>query len=218
MRPLQVLARRPNSVATLAASKLSLIRVGMFAELIWIWSGNVVTLLSLMSNASLQWGAAPDVGRYLVDAHVELGAGREAVGGLLRGRVGDGRQAAQDAAHHGRERAAAVHVDRVLLGALEQRHIDAIRGEVDAAARAPVPAERDVVVRRGAAAQVHRVVRFEADAGIRRDDGAGRVDRLAGGDRSEEHTSELQSPLNLVCRLLLEKKKVYEVSAEYVED
>src|SRR5256885_7767927 len=27
------------------------------------------------------------------------------------------------------------------------------------------------------------------------------------GDRSEEHTSELQSPCNLVCRLLLEKKK-----------
>src|SRR5260370_4942596 len=26
-------------------------------------------------------------------------------------------------------------------------------------------------------------------------------------DRSEEHTSELQSHLNLVCRLLLEKKK-----------
>src|SRR2546426_7209534 len=29
------------------------------------------------------------------------------------------------------------------------------------------------------------------------------------GDRSEEHTSELQSPCNLVCRLLLEKKKQY---------
>src|SRR5690606_42009093 len=28
------------------------------------------------------------------------------------------------------------------------------------------------------------------------------------GDRSEEHTSELQSRENLVCRLLLEKKKV----------
>src|SRR5256885_5440118 len=27
--------------------------------------------------------------------------------------------------------------------------------------------------------------------------------------RSEEHTSELQSPCNLVCRLLLEKKKTY---------
>src|SRR5260370_10446192 len=47
---------------------------------------------------------------------------------------------------------------------------------------------------------------------------AGRSQRLrgrAGGDRgqvrglhrSEEHTSELQSHLNLVCRLLLEKKK-----------
>src|SRR2546422_2529538 len=33
--------------------------------------------------------------------------------------------------------------------------------------------------------------------------------RWAGGarDRSEEHTSELQSRLHLVCRLLLEKKK-----------
>src|SRR5256885_7591264 len=30
--------------------------------------------------------------------------------------------------------------------------------------------------------------------------------RLVAG-RSEEHTSELQSPCNLVCRLLLEKKK-----------
>src|SRR5258708_37610159 len=28
-----------------------------------------------------------------------------------------------------------------------------------------------------------------------------------GGNRSEEHTSELQSPDHLVCRLLLEKKK-----------
>src|SRR2546426_11712817 len=28
------------------------------------------------------------------------------------------------------------------------------------------------------------------------------------GKRSEEHTSELQSPCNLVCRLLLEKKKI----------
>src|SRR5690242_20908997 len=28
-----------------------------------------------------------------------------------------------------------------------------------------------------------------------------------GGQRSEEHTSELQSHVNLVCRLLLEKKK-----------
>src|SRR5256885_12277253 len=30
--------------------------------------------------------------------------------------------------------------------------------------------------------------------------------QLDGDPRSEEHTSELQSPCNLVCRLLLEKK------------
>src|SRR5256885_6204918 len=32
------------------------------------------------------------------------------------------------------------------------------------------------------------------------------AERWAGRSRSEEHTSELQSPCNLVCRLLLEKK------------
>src|SRR5437762_6013151 len=32
-----------------------------------------------------------------------------------------------------------------------------------------------------------------------------------GEDRSEEHTSELQSPMYLVCRLLLEKKKKREL-------
>src|ERR1039457_7591468 len=49
-----------------------------------------------------------------------------------------------------------------------------------------------------------------------------RYSRGAGGgwdgapvpDRSEEHTSELQSPCNLVCRLLLEKKKVEVVTVE----
>src|SRR5256885_2906794 len=30
--------------------------------------------------------------------------------------------------------------------------------------------------------------------------------------RSEEHTSELQSPCNLVCRLLLEKKKHFKIA------
>src|SRR2546426_2261853 len=42
----------------------------------------------------------------------------------------------------------------------------------------------------------------------------GRVARLGPGPtRSEEHTSELQSPCNLVCRLLLEKKKAEPMSA-----
>src|SRR2546426_1804282 len=34
------------------------------------------------------------------------------------------------------------------------------------------------------------------------------TDRPSRASRSEEHTSELQSPCNLVCRLLLEKKKL----------
>src|SRR5256885_12920240 len=50
---------------------------------------------------------------------------------------------------------------------------------------------------------------------LARRDAAGRAlgrgpvgpERRDGLDRSEEHTSELQSPCNLVCRLLLEKKK-----------
>src|SRR2546426_2191257 len=32
--------------------------------------------------------------------------------------------------------------------------------------------------------------------------------------RSEEHTSELQSPCNLVCRLLLEKKKIKTINED----
>src|SRR2546426_7324988 len=37
--------------------------------------------------------------------------------------------------------------------------------------------------------------------------GGGTTVKLVSRYRSEEHTSELQSPCNLVCRLLLEKKK-----------
>src|SRR2546430_12819855 len=42
---------------------------------------------------------------------------------------------------------------------------------------------------------------------------AARRGRLAG--RSEEHTSELQSQSNLVCRLLLEKKKKRTYTSRY---
>src|SRR2546429_2482564 len=42
------------------------------------------------------------------------------------------------------------------------------------------------------------------------------VSRLArGAGRSEEHTSELQSRLHLVCRLLLEKKKEHQLSSKF---
>src|SRR2546427_6967583 len=38
--------------------------------------------------------------------------------------------------------------------------------------------------------------------------------RVSGFKRSEEHTSELQSQSNLVCRLLLEKKKQHQLSID----
>src|ERR1039457_6375279 len=46
---------------------------------------------------------------------------------------------------------------------------------------------------------------FRSGGGGRGDHESGHVDHPR--RRSEEHTSELQSPCNLVCRLLLEKKK-----------
>src|SRR2546426_9295663 len=53
-------------------------------------------------------------------------------------------------------------------------------------------------------------LRVEPEARVGVADGAdGAPDDVGDVDvgRSEEHTSELQSPCNLVCRLLLEKKK-----------
>src|SRR5258708_36095975 len=51
---------------------------------------------------------------------------------------------------------------------------------------------------RSQAAAVHHVGRQEVPS---------RPAAVMSDDRSEEHTSELQSPDHLVCRLLLEKKK-----------
>src|SRR2546426_1235844 len=60
----------------------------------------------------------------------------------------------------------------------------------------------------------HRVGHLEAQPHVERRHRPVRLDyrlrgrgRDVGQPRSEEHTSELQSPCNLVCRLLLEKKK-----------
>src|SRR3989475_2805368 len=69
---------------------------------------------------------------------------------------------------------------------------------------------------RSPALQLPRRGRIERDSRRRRRRAGrreGRARRALGGDRrasarrSEEHTSELQSQSNLVCRLLLEKKK-----------
>src|SRR2546430_3953005 len=61
--------------------------------------------------------------------------------------------------------------------------------------------------------------RSGAAASVRRSDARDRASEDggdAGAKRSEEHTSELQSQSNLVCRLLLEKKKMTE--RDYVRD
>src|SRR2546430_12975096 len=57
--------------------------------------------------------------------------------------------------------------------------------------------------------QVHALQPFDRHAPRHRHQRAGNHSRphLRQGGRSEEHTSELQSQSNLVCRLLLEKKK-----------
>src|SRR5437762_9115820 len=52
-----------------------------------------------------------------------------------------------------------------------------------------------------------RVLELESAAHSRRDGRLHEVDATKDDRRSEEHTSELQSPMYLVCRLLLEKKK-----------
>src|SRR5258708_36092067 len=65
---------------------------------------------------------------------------------------------------------------------------------------------------RGGAVLVHR----HDSAAQRRAAGHRRLWRAtqAGTGRSEEHTSELQSPDHLVCRLLLEKKKTRHTCSE----
>src|SRR5438034_3447163 len=55
------------------------------------------------------------------------------------------------------------------------------------------------------AALAATAIRLLGDEGLRRRMGA--AGRAAVESRSEEHTSELQSHSDLVCRLLLEKKK-----------
>src|SRR5205807_9657539 len=77
------------------------------------------------------------------------------------------------------------------LSDLKDRTISAVEGLSDAglAVTAHVPDDLTAAA---------NVLYGKTDAALVADDNA----------RSEEHTSELQSPCNLVCRLLLEKKNI----------
>src|SRR2546430_7408278 len=89
-------------------------------------------------------------------------------------------------------------------------HVDELGGAGDAAVGF-APAQQRLDARRLEAVQRHlRLVHEQQVAGL--DRAAQRLlesKALCRGieERSEEHTSELQSQSNLVCRLLLEKKK-----------
>src|SRR5436309_8793341 len=67
------------------------------------------------------------------------------------------------------------------------------------------PGDRDAVAR-------------SARGGLRAAPAAGAVAERSVGTRSEEHTSELQSRENLVCRLLLEKKKKIKIRPDSRND
>src|SRR5256885_7725360 len=73
----------------------------------------------------------------------------------------------------------------------------------------PVGRENVLVVRdRGGEARAfYNVCRHRGARLCSQEEGARLAAPVAHHERSEEHTSELQSPCNLVCRLLLEKKK-----------
>src|SRR2546426_7993806 len=63
------------------------------------------------------------------------------------------------------------------------------------------------IIRRLRERNVGQVIRAEGPASHHAKRGTPTMGGLIIILRSEEHTSELQSPCNLVCRLLLEKKK-----------
>src|SRR5436305_9949410 len=74
-----------------------------------------------------------------------------------------------------------------------------------------LPISRHCAARRAGALGDCRQSKLSADpsraGGRRPHDHLGDAGGVQAGDRSEEHTSELQSRPHLVCRLLLEKKK-----------
>src|SRR5205807_7041758 len=97
-------------------------------------------------------------------------------------------------------------------GAQQLMHCElVVPGLFSAAAQARLPSLELLLARgRASSGESQPLERWLAEAFGLEDEplAAGALTALAGNrdPRSEEHTSELQSPCNLVCRLLLEKK------------
>src|SRR5207237_3613519 len=114
-------------------------------------------------------------------------------------RVGPSLEAGRDPDRKGAQVRERKRVDRV----------DRSRGRLAAIAATGEPrlrrqrAEPNLRIEAAVSRDGEQVAAHEAHAPV--PDAAHRADVV--GHRSEEHTSELQSHLNLVCRLLLEKKK-----------
>src|SRR5688500_11828417 len=88
-------------------------------------------------------------------------------------------------------------------GPIRVRHAGALGRSDRARARVrTIPAGGESAAR-AVGARVARLPQSPIAGGAR---AALRSSRARAASRSEEHTSELQSPCNLVCRLLLEKK------------
>src|SRR5690606_38008213 len=87
-------------------------------------------------------------------------------------------------------------------------HCQAWNTMVETVERGNAPTAPNRYAHLAEAAPVRNLADIEARDTPRQPTGLSEFDRvLGGGLRSEEHTSELQSRENLVCRLLLEKKK-----------
>src|SRR6266487_2229394 len=94
---------------------------------------------------------------------------------------------------------------------------DATKASADETVKAVQAAGGDAFAIQGDLTKVSAVVRLFDEAAKR----YGRIDIAVNTVgkvlRSEEHTSELQSPVHLVCRLLLEKKKNKKIQHQTME-
>ena len=93
----------------------------------------------------------------------------------------------------------------------EKEHIEYIRSTIDPTYKLSKSEALKYAAKMGASDSFRGIQQFGANL-LGMDEATEKLKRkdrtLQKILRSEEHTSELQSPCNLVCRLLLEKKKI----------